>query len=133
MNGGQVAGLPGAYVTIQSIARLCHEVNRAYCVSLGDLSQLPWEMAPDWQRQSSVNGVALAVQNPDATPETMHEAWMLAKQNDGWRYGASKDPLRKQHPCMVPYDKLPPAQRAKDHIFLALVRAINPETVGRTQ
>ena len=30
----------------EQIARVCHEVNRAYCKALGDESQLPWVDAP---------------------------------------------------------------------------------------
>lgn len=29
-----------------SVARICHEVNRAYCEALGDTSQVSWEDAP---------------------------------------------------------------------------------------
>ncbi|CDQ41843.1 hypothetical protein [Virgibacillus salexigens] len=29
------------------IAELCHNVNKAYCESIGDLSQPKWEDAPD--------------------------------------------------------------------------------------
>lgn len=32
-------------MTIEQIARVCHEVNRAYCESMGDTSQVPWEDA----------------------------------------------------------------------------------------
>lgn len=41
-------------------------------------------------------------------------AWVSYKAADGWRYGPFKDPVAKTHPCMVPYDKLPPEQRVKD-------------------
>lgn len=40
------------------------------------------------------------------------------------KFGPVKDPERKEHPCFVPYDQLPAAQRAKDHIFNAVVRAV---------
>ena len=42
----------------------------------------------------------------------------------GWVYGEHKDEQRKTHPCIVPYDELPAAQRAKDALFLANVRAL---------
>ena len=38
---------------MDSIARVCHEVNRAYCQALGDDSQPTWEEAPEWQRASA--------------------------------------------------------------------------------
>ncbi len=106
------------------IAQVCHEVNRAYCEALGDTSQLPWENAPEWQRVSAVNGVRFILDNDGALPSASHESWLREKQSQGWTWGEVKDPDKKQHPCCVPYDQLPPEQRAKDHIFGAVVRAI---------
>jgi hypothetical protein len=44
-------------------------------------------------------------------------------RSPGWVYGTAKDAEKKTHPCMVPYDKLPLAQRRKDALFQAAVRA----------
>lgn len=33
------------FETMDRIAKMAHEVNRAYCQSIGDNSQLPWEDA----------------------------------------------------------------------------------------
>lgn len=108
----------------QEIARVCHEVNRAYCQSLGDDSQPPWEDAPEWQRASALVGVDLHVKNPDAGPRASHESWVRQKVADGWRYGETKDPGAKTHPCIVPFDQLPREQQAKDFIFRAVVHAL---------
>ena len=35
-----------------------------------------------------------------------------------------KNPETKEHPCFVPYDELPEAQKAKDAIFGAVVRGV---------
>lgn len=115
---------PAARFTPEAIARVCHELNRAYCASQGDLSQPAWDQAPDWQRSSAIKGVMFALANPEAKPADSHESWLAEKQADGWRYGKTKNPERKTHPCFVPYDKLPPAQKAKDYIFLATVREL---------
>jgi hypothetical protein len=109
---------------IAAIARACHEVNRAYCESQGDLSQPAWQDAPDWQRQSAVNGVIYALGHPNPKPADSHESWLAEKRRDGWRYGEVKDPEAKTHPCFVPYDELPASQKAKDYIFLAVARAM---------
>lgn len=106
------------------IARVCHEANRAYCAALGDHSQPSWEDAPDWQRKSAKDGVAYAIAHPNASPSDSHENWLLEKQRDGWKFGPVKDPAAKEHPCFVPYDQLPVEQRAKDYIFLAIVRSL---------
>lgn len=110
-------------MNVEQIAKVCHEANRAYCETLGDTSQPRWEDAPEWQRRSAVNGVLHAIQNPDAPPSASHDSWLKEKRIGGWKYGPVKDPERKEHPCFVPYDQLPPEQRRKDAIFLAVARA----------
>lgn len=106
---------------IETIARTTHEMNKAYCERLGDTSQKPWDEAPAWQKESAISGVKFALANPKVTPAEMHEKWLAHKEADGWTYGAVKDPEKKQHPCFVPYDQLPPDQQKKDEIFKATV------------
>lgn len=108
---------------LDRIARVCHEVNRAYCQALGDDSQPTWENAPQWQRESARMGVDLHLSG-DFGPEASHIGWMKQKLEDGWTYGPVKDPEAKQHPCMVPFADLPREQQAKDFIFRAVVHAL---------
>lgn len=124
MNGlfSTASALAGA--DVETIARACHEVNRAYCAALGDLSQPTWEDAPDWQKNSARAGVTMHLANPNAGPQASHESWMAQKQAEGWIFGAVKRPEAKEHPCMVPFDQLPPEQQAKDYIFRAVVHAM---------
>lgn len=109
---------------VPTIARVCHEANRAYCQALGDDTQPPWRDAPTWQRDSAVKGVMLHMEPADYGPEASHEAWMKHKIADGWTYGPEKDPEAKTHPCLVPFDQLPREQQAKDFIFRAIVHAM---------
>lgn len=105
-----------------AIARIAHEVNRAYCASIGDFSQPAWDDAPQWQKDSAIAGVeANRVGDPSA--EENHGNWMRHKEAEGWKYGAYKDPDNKLHPCMVSYDQLPVEQRTKDHLYRAAVRS----------
>ena len=106
------------------IAAVAHEVNKAYCEALGDYSQSAWEDAPQWQRDSAIEGVKFHVEHKDAGPAASHNSWMGHKEADGWVYGDVKDMEAKTHPCMVPFDKLPVEQQAKDYIFRAVVRAL---------
>lgn len=106
------------------IARVCHEVNRAYCQALGDNSQPTWENAPQWQVDSALIGVNLHLNNPDAGPQASHDSWLAEKVAHGWVYGEEKDPELKTHPCILPFDKLPREQQAKDYIFRAVVLAL---------
>lgn len=109
-------------VTDEQIARVCHEANRAWCEANGDSSQMPWDEAEDWQRSSALEGVRFA--RGGASPQEQHEAWCEAKMRDGWSFGETKDADAKTHPCLVAYDELPPEQRAKDALFLAVVQAL---------
>lgn len=104
------------------IAKVCHEANRAYCETLGDSSQLPWDQAPDWQKQSAINGVLFHAEG-DKSASASHENWMKEKVDNGWKYGPVKDPEKKEHPCIIPYAQLPLEQRRKDYIFKAIVDA----------
>lgn len=108
---------------LDAIARVCHEVNKAYCEALGDNSQPTWEDAPAWQRESARMGVDLHLMG-NFGPEASHISWMNQKLEDGWTYGPVKDPEAKQHPCMVPFGQLPREQQAKDYIFRAVVHAL---------
>lgn len=107
------------------IARIAHEVNRAYCAALGDDSHAPWAEAPEWQHKSAITGVLFHLSTPGAGPEASHESWAAQKIADGWTYGPTKDPEAKTHPCLVPFDALPVAQQAKDFLFRAIVHALS--------
>lgn len=113
--------------TVEQIARVCHEANRAYCQSIGDDSQPTWGDAPEWQRMSAINGVRFHIDHPGAGPEASHSNWLAQKAMDGWVYGPVKDPVKKQHPCMLPYEQLPAEQRFKDALFIAIVSALTNE------
>ena len=110
----------------EAIAAVCHEANRKLCLSQGDATQPDWTQAPEWQVNSAVGGVYFHLHNPEAGPEASHENWMALKEVEGWIYGEVKDAEAKTHPCMVPFDQLPPEQQAKDHLFRAIVHALAP-------
>lgn len=107
------------------IARVCHEANRAYSLAIGEdpATVFPeWDKAPVPIQESAILGVERALEG--ASPEQLHVSWLGSKQRDGWVYGPVKDIGKKQHPCMVAYNELPPAQRLKDALFQAIVHAL---------
>lgn len=113
-------------LAIEDIARICHQANKAFCEAIGDFSQDDWECAPDWQRESAMNGVKLLIDNPHVPASHMHTSWMKEKIESGWKYGPVKDPEKKEHPCIVDFDKLPAEQQAKDYLFKAIVCIFQP-------
>lgn len=110
----------------EDIARACHEANKALCEAYGDYSQVDYDAAPAWQKKAIMNGVEFHLTGEHG-PEATHENWMKDKQKDGWTYGAVKDREKKTHPCMVPYEKLPPMQKAKDRIIASIVRSLKDQ------
>lgn len=110
-------------ITPFTIAKVCHEANKAYCESIGDTTQVGWDEAPDWQKKSAVIGVNFHLNNPDAAASHSHESWLKEKEVDGWKYGETKDVEKKEHPCFVPYEELPKTQQVKDYIFRSIVHA----------
>lgn len=108
-------------MSISVIAELCHEANRVYCLSIGDRSQPLWLDAPEWQKQSALNGVSFHIENPKAGDYASHESWMKEKVESGWVYGEEKNPELKTHPCIVPFSELPFEQQFKDRLFRSIV------------
>lgn len=110
-------------MTPGDIARIYHAANRAYCATLGDYTPRTWSTLPLWQRRSALDGVLLLQADPTLTPAQLHAHWLASQAAQGWVYGPILDRATKQDPCCLPYADLPPAQRRKDQLFVAIVRA----------
>lgn len=113
-------------LTEDEIAVICHEANRALCITHDDYSQVSWCEAPEWQRDSAINGVKFRLDNPQTKQSASHENWMKLKISHGWVYGETKDEVKKTHPCLLPFEQLPPQQQAKGHLFCAIVDSLAP-------
>ncbi|XP_073986803.1 ryanodine receptor isoform X3 [Rhodnius prolixus] len=50
----------------------------------------------------------------DRLAENIHEMWAMNKIEAGWMYGEVRDDVRRLHPCLVQFDKLPPAEKRYD-------------------
>ncbi len=51
----------------------------------------------------------------EALARMEHERWKEELERAGWRHGPPpKDPVKKTHPCLVPYDQLPDGEKEKD-------------------
>lgn len=44
----------------------------------------------------------------------VHDVWAQGRIAEGWTYGEQRDDKRKTHPCLVPYEELPDAEREYD-------------------
>ena len=46
--------------------------------------------------------------------KNVHEVWAQGRIDQGWTYGAERDDVNKKHPCLIPYDELPEAEKEYD-------------------
>lgn len=107
---------------LEACARAGHEVNRVFCIAMGDKSHPPWDDCPDWHKQSNRVQAAYVLQS--RTPVEAHELWRTEKIAAGWTYGAERIPVKKEHPALMPFGDLPPEQRIKNELFAKVVHAL---------
>lgn len=66
-----------------------------------------------------------------------HDAWAAQRLSEGWRYGKTRDDERKLHPCLLPYEELPEAEKEYDRITatetLKLIMALGFEISKSTE
>lgn len=105
----------------EELAELCHRNNQILQHASHETVSPDWNVLDEVTRQSAREGVLKALEG--YTPEQLHESWMEFKIKHGWTYGLSKDEVRKTHPCIVPYNELPEAQKLKDKMFQGIVQA----------
>ena len=113
-------------MTIRDMAKICHEVNAAYCESLGDFSQPAWENAGEAHQNSVISRVQAHLDDPDLTPQGSHENWLEIKNSEGWVLGSEKnaeaDP--PTHPGLLAFEGLPIEQQSKNFIFKQIVNSL---------
>ena len=103
---------------------MMHEAVRAWQRENGQAEAPPWSRAPQWMKDSSHDAVIWRVKNPSAKPSAQHDQWLAQKKKDGWKFGKTKDAVKKTHPMMVPYKQLPEIERRKDALVGAVVDSL---------
>jgi len=46
--------------------------------------------------------------------KNIHDIWAQQRLAEGWKYGATRNDERKEHPCLVAYEKLPENEKEYD-------------------
>ena len=108
-------------VQLEDVARVCHAANRAWQQTLGEPPSPAWDEMTAGDQEVSIGGVRAALSG--MTDRELHTAWAESRIEAGWVYGPVLDRAAKRHPCLVAYDKLPEAQRAKDRLIRAVATA----------
>ena len=43
-----------------------------------------------------------------------HDNWDQKRLEEGWKYGPERNEQKREHPCLVPYEKLPESEKNYD-------------------
>lgn len=98
---------------------LVHNANAVLKSANGEKHEELADMDPA-RKESIRNAIKYALEN-DTSPEESHISWLEAQEKLGYVYGPVIDRVALQHPCMVPYNQLPEAQKTKDAMFVSII------------
>ena len=104
------------------IAKICHQVNRDYCINEQLEAPPKWDDLPEYVQESIVAGVAEVIADPKVTPTQIHQMWCDYKEKEGWKYALNKDLELKTHPNLVPFKDLDDLEKRKDVLFIRTVK-----------
>ena len=46
--------------------------------------------------------------------QSVHNVWAKNRIDEGWKYGKNRDDVKKETPCLVPYEDLPEEEKDYD-------------------
>ena len=49
----------------------------------------------------------------ESLSKNVHEVWAAGRIAAGWKYGPVRDDIKKEHPCLIPYEEL--SEEEKDY------------------
>lgn len=107
---------------LEAFCIAAHESLVAYTTGTGGTSPRPWlEKTPEEKFYVALIVADIAYER-SVTPADIHDRWMNTMLQEGWTYGLYKDEMSKTHPCLRPFDQLPPIEQKKDEIFLSTIK-----------
>lgn len=106
------------------IAQVVHESVRAWQKANEQPIAPAWGRAAKWMKVASVEAVRWRLHNPGAGVSAQHDRWMAEKAAAGWKYGRTKNGVKKTHPLMVAYRDLPDIERRKDALVNAVIDSL---------
>lgn len=50
----------------------------------------------------------------ESLSKNVHEVWAAGRIAAGWKYGPVRDEIKKEHPCLIPYEELTEEEKSYD-------------------
>lgn len=110
------------FLEISIIAKKCHEANNDLLIKNNKEPLVSWSKLDNNTTFLNIKSVNRIIDNPDITPEEIHDEWVKNKKRDGWVYGKVKDDVNKTHPLIIAYDKMSDFDKEKDILFIKTVK-----------
>lgn len=111
--------------TIREIAYLLHTITSVFDRPDGSVV-MTWAELPEEKKVLAQTAVLVIwmrlTAGEDLTPQEAHRIWMIGKLNNGWTHGKEFCDEKKTHPCIVPFEELPPIERLKDELWITLIK-----------
>lgn len=117
------------------VAMVCHDANMAMTKAqeamkvqgTGAIPGGPFIHLHEDLLDAAIEGVRRArrVGQP-LSPRDHHNEWVAFLTARGWTHG-ERDPERRRHPNLVPWDELTPEEQDKDRVFMSVVFALSAE------
>jgi len=110
---------------IEQIAKTIHYGLLQYCETLKmNISGEYWDECTHWYKKTLMWNVDQVITgSPSMSPERTHENWMTEQLVDGWKYAATYNEEKKEHPFMLPYRQLPDEGKGYVLLFLSMAKA----------
>lgn len=81
----------------------------------------PWEQRDEKFKKNMIRAVARQCgKGLLESPKKLHDAWVVAYEKMGWKYGPVRNVEKKEHPDMVSFNKLGRKEQEKDWVFFML-------------
>jgi hypothetical protein len=127
--------VPKGALSPMQIAEIAHAANFAYSkTSVSQIHPEKWPQVSVQAREGMKKAVLHVLTHPDVTAEEQHAFWMADKLEAGWIQSGILDRSVRGHPNLKPFDELPVWEQLKDHLFLAIVKALlRPYTTATHQ
>jgi len=107
---------------IWNIAKIVWEADKGF-VEMASLIEVPhWEEAEDWQRDKVCSDVAYLLEYENAPESALHDIWVDAMREHGWKHGEKIDKEQHTHPHLLPYNELPIEEKIRNNLMWTLVR-----------
>ncbi len=104
-------------------ARFCHKMWNVHRVIDGHDPDPDWDDLDEEDKKTALWGVKIVRENPGIVPKEFFSMWKERKTRDDWKFGKSRDRIRKTHPCIIDdYDDLPKEEKTNYLLFIGVVK-----------